>query len=375
MDHMTRMEGENHPRWARVRRGRLRLATALAFAAMACVGVPAYACDLCAIYTATEVMQSRTGFHLGVGEQFTRFGTLQQSGKEVPNPNDEHLNSSITQVLLGYTVTPRFGLQLNIPIIGRTYRRLESTGVVEGTKSGFGDLSLIGDFNAFHWTDLNSVARFTVFGGLKLPTGDSSPLAEELAPPPSAGGDVRDQADHHLTSAEAAFGAASHTTGSGDDDAEVESGIHGHDLALGSGSVDGILGARGFWSWRRLFATATVQYLLRTEGDFSYQFANDLLWSGGPGAFLFLGHGLGGRDYSFGAQALLTGETKGNDTQQGQKATDTAITALYVGPAFTFTWGASLAAEIAADLPAIENNSALQIVPDYRLRGGLTWRF
>jgi hypothetical protein len=368
------MEGEGHPQWARVRRVRLRMAAVLTFAAVACAGWPVYACDLCAIYTATEVMQSRTGFRLGVGEQFTRFGTLQQSGKEVPNPNDEYLDSSITQVLLGYRVTPRFGLQLNIPIIGRSYRRLESTGVVEGTVTGFGDLSLIGDFNAFRWMNLNSVARFSVFGGLKLPSGDPSFLAEELAEEPSAAVGVQGEADHGEAPAGSGFGPAFHATGSEGDEG-VESGIHGHDLALGSGSVDGIIGARGFWSWRRLFATANVQYLLRTEGAFSYQFANDLLWSGGPGAFLFLGHGLWGRDYSLGAQALLTGETKGNDEQQGQKATDTAITALYAGPAFTFTWGASLTAEIAADLPAIENNSDLQTVPDYRLRGGLAWRF
>jgi hypothetical protein len=33
---------------------------------------------------------------------------------------------------------------------------------------------------------------------------------------------------------------------------------------------------------------AGVQYAIRTEGDFEYQFADDLTWSGGPGAFLAL---------------------------------------------------------------------------------------
>jgi hypothetical protein len=54
---------------------------------------------------------------------------------------------------------------------------------------------------------------------------------------------------------------------------------------------------------------------------------------------------------------------------------DTAITALYIGPDIRLTWGTSLAANLAIDLPVLQHNTALQIVPDFRLRGGLTWRF
>ena len=84
----------------------------------------ARACDVCAIYTATEMHEARTGFRLGVGEQFSRFATLQDDGEELDNPG-EKVHSSITQVLLGYQLTPRFGLQLNLPLVSRTFRRLE----------------------------------------------------------------------------------------------------------------------------------------------------------------------------------------------------------------------------------------------------------
>ena len=40
-----------------------------------------------------------------------------------------------------------------------------------------------------------------------------------------------------------------------------------------------------------------------------------------------------------------------------------------------FTWGTSLAADVAVDVPAIQNVTSVQIVPDYRVRGGVTWRF
>jgi len=105
------------------------------------------ACDLCAIYSATEQRESRTGVYAGVAEQFTDYETLQRQGQRVANPAGERLHSFITQVLLG--------------------------------------------------------------------------------------------------------------------------------LALGSGSVDGIIGARGFWSWKRGFVVGNVQYLLRTAGDFAYEYAND----------------------------------------------------------------------------------------------------
>ena len=144
----------------------------------------------------------------------------------------------------------------------------------------------------------------------------------------------------------------------------------GHDLTFGSGSVDGIVGAEIYASYRRLFLTVAAQYKMTTEGSFEYQFANDLTWMGGAGYYLLLEH-----DATLSLAGVLSGETKGNDEQAGVHFDDTAITALYCGPAFDFTWGTSLTAEVAADLPVVQNNTGLQIVPDFRMRGALVWRF
>jgi hypothetical protein len=65
------------------------------------------ACDLCGCYTpqlnATPQMNFtllpwERGWYGAVGEQFTRFGTLQLDGEEVANPIGQFLNSSITQL-------------------------------------------------------------------------------------------------------------------------------------------------------------------------------------------------------------------------------------------------------------------------------------
>jgi hypothetical protein len=309
----------------------------------------AAACDVCAVYTATEMGESRTGFRLGLAEQYTNFNTVKRDGEEIDNIANERVNSAITQILLGYGITPRLGVQLSLPIIARQFRRLDHHGDIEhGDEAGFGDMSLLGHFLV--WSDVReaSVFRFSVLGGIKFPTGDSSRLGEELE-------EEDDTAPLHA----AARGIR-----------PVESGVHGHDLALGSGSFDGIVGASVFWSWQRFFVSAATQFAIRGEGDFDYQFAHDLTWVGGPGVFAVLAHG-----YSLGLQAVLSGETKGKDTQRGERLDDTGITALYVGPGLNFTWGTSLAADVALDLPVVQDNTAVQIVPDYRIRGGFTWRF
>ncbi|HEX7408771.1 MAG TPA: hypothetical protein VF515_14115, partial [Candidatus Binatia bacterium] len=126
--------------------------------------VQGHACDLCAIYTATEQRESRTGIRVGVAEQFTSSNTLQQSGEKVDNPAGQRLNSSITQFLAGYNFTPRIGLQLNLPLITRAFRRVEGMDVVNGDESGIGDLSLIVNGEAYRDVTEDSVIRLSLLG-------------------------------------------------------------------------------------------------------------------------------------------------------------------------------------------------------------------
>jgi hypothetical protein len=311
----------------------------------------ARACDICAIYAATDVAEGRTGVRLGFAEQYTQFATEQLDGKAVGNPFGEHLYSSNTQLFAGYQFNRWLGLQLNVPILYRSWRRVLSDGdIQESTRASIGDIALVANVLAYDAIWDNSIFRFTLLGGLKFPAGNPDFLAEELD--------------------EGAAGTARVKHGGEANGDEFPSGIHGHDLTFGSGSVDGLVGYNVYWSYYRFFLTAAMQYKATTPGAFEYQFANDLTWLGGPGYYLLLEHG-----YTLSAGAALSGETKGFDTQQGRSATDTAITALYVGPAFSFSWESALSAELAADLPVIQNNSSYQIVPDFRLRAALVWRF
>jgi hypothetical protein len=122
--------------------------------------------------------------------------------------------------------------------------------------------------------------------------------------------------------------------------------------------------------WKRLFASASLQYAIRSEGDFQHQYANDLTWFGGPGVYLVLGH-----QYTVSLQAVVSGETKGKDTFSGVPDGDSAETLVYLGPQVNLTWGSRLAVVAGVDLPVSRDNSGLQVLPDYRVRGAVTLRF
>jgi hypothetical protein len=336
------------------------LLTAVAMLSVS-VADPTWACDLCAVYTATGVSEKRFG--LGIAQQFTRFATLQDGGDEVANPAHERIESSITQLYGLYRIWPWFGIQLNLPIITKSFRRLTADGIEKGDESGIGDMALLASVDPYSYIEGEWIMQLSGALAVKLPTGDSDRLGEELDGG-HAHGDPTDNPWFPRGGRRADGGSAQHVP------EDVPSGVHGHDLTLGSGSTDVVIGTQGFIGWRRFFGTAGVQYAIRTTGRFDYHYADDLLWFGGPGYFALLHD-----DYSLGLQALASGEAKGKDRLNGVRLDDTAITSVYIGPTLRGTWKDWLSVDLGVDLPLLQNNSALQLVPDYRIRGAVTWRF
>jgi hypothetical protein len=290
---------------------------------------PVVACDLCAIYAATEAQGgSGKGFFAGVAEQYTYFNTFQVDGHDVANEGDQYIKSSLSQVFAGYNFNERVGVQFNLPVIYRSYGYQTS----RGSESGIGDVSLIGNVRLYEKLTEHFTFNWTALGGVKFPTGGTSqldPSRPDFAP-----------------------------------------GIGGHDLTLGSGSYDGLVGTGFYARWKRLFLTGSMQYAIRTEGDFHYQFANDWTWLGGPGVYLLLGH-----EHTLSLQAVVSGESKGQDTIGGVATDDTALTSVFLGPQINYTWSSRLSVLVGADLPVSIVSSGEQVVPTWRIRAALTWRF
>jgi hypothetical protein len=327
------------------------------------IAAPVFACDLCGCYTPRiEIAPEKTiGFFAGAAEQFTRFGTDRIDGRKVDNPTGQYLDSSNTQAFVGAKFFhDRFSIQVNVPYIYRQFRRPEGFDIEHGHESGIGDVSLLASLLVFHKEALFhesgggfskdgktalSVERgepdfttsFTITAGIKAPTGDESRVKEEFNEVEIEGA--------------------------------PESGIHGHDLALGTGSWDGVFGAQFSMHYKALFFDAAAQFTWRGQGHYSYRYANDFSWSGGPGVYL-----LRSARGSLGVQCLVSGETKGTDTFLGEPAEDTGVTALYVGPQIVASFG-RVSAEVGADFPVIMNTTSFQTTPDYRIRAGVTVRF
>ena len=305
------------------------------------LAVPASACDLCMCKICPAQPEGggfTSGFTVGVAEQFTHFGTTQIDGRKVSNESGQFLDSSISQLFVAYRFSERFGLQFNVPIIQRSFQRPEGFEMDRGAESGIGDVSVLGRFQLWQRRTESFSFAWDMVGGLKLPTGKTDRLWEEL----------------NETKVEGA----------------PASGIHGHDLTLGSGSVDGIIGTQVYGRWQRVFASASVHYNLRSTGDIDYRFANDLTWSGGPGFYLT-------RDDNFtaGLQFIVSGENKGRDTFRGETADDTGVTSVFLGPQLNFAWKQKLNAEVGFEMPVYLHNTAFQTVPDYRIRAALAWHF
>ena len=93
-------------------------------------------------------------------------------------------------------------------------------------------------------------------------------------------------------------------------------------------------------------------------------------WYGGPGVYVLMRH-----DYMLALQAVVSGEGNGVDTINGVATSDTAMTSVYLGPQINFTWSDRQSAHLAGDLPVSIVSSGEQIVPDYRVRAAVTWRF
>lgn len=332
----------------------------------------ARACDICGSTLIQHPWEPRRGLFTGASEQFTRFKTLQLDGNEVSNTDNQFLDSSNTQVFLGYNLTPRFGLQANLPIIDRHFRRIEEGRIQEGRETGVGDASLLATFIPLYYNQPRFTFMARLLAGIKLPTGDSDRLAEEAEEGHSHTGS---ETDEHTEEAEPlrhrAHNGVEHTPQHEEPAGEApESAVHGHDLALGSGSVDAITGASIYTRFERAFFSGEVQYTIRSEGSHDYRYANDLTWSGGPGFYL-----KDDPDLTLAVQLVCSGESKGRDRFRGEAAADTAATTVYLGPKFSGTLRERISAEVELDVPIYRDNSALQLVPDYRVRLALAIQF
>jgi len=346
-----------------------RVAAATATACVVGIG-SANACDICGIYSAVQFENpSAHSFRVGLAEQFTDLRRVQRDGNYVDNVDHQFLKSSVTQVLSSYDVSNSTSLQLVLPVIGRDYRRIQEGEPQNGSLFGIGDMSLIGNYVPVHYSNGDTIVRWRLFTGVELPTGDAHMLGEEATPghhepeAPAGDDDHGEDAGHddHM----------GHKHGGVDHQSGAENAIHGHDLALGSGSWDVPFGTGVTLQYGKYVSQTDAQYTMRTPGAYDYKYANDWVWATALGRYLYLTD-----DSQVSLRARLSGQYKGKDTGKGGYVyEDTAMNTTFIGPEVTALLHHSWLGVLGWDVPVNTNNSDLQMAPSWRIRATLTYRF
>ncbi len=318
-------------------------------------------CDLCAVYRASTDRETiDRGWSFTTSAVFVPYGRAQFDGEEVVVPRPERLDSFIAHLVPAFNFSSRLGVSLNLPIVHRDFERTDlrySTTAPpvlvteQGRETGLGDAALIGRYTVLRRRNEDSGIAVDLLGGIKFPTGSTERIRQEvgqgriyesLLPP----GRPHDPLGHSI------------------------SGVQLHEISAGSGSFDGVFGLASRAYLGRWYFRAQFQYYLRTAGTEDFRMGDDLMVSGGPGAYLWQG-----TRGTVSLQGNAAFEHEARDWMLGRASERTGGTAWYLGPQLNLTWGDHLVANAGVDIPLSLENRGFQNVPEYRVHGGVTWRF
>jgi hypothetical protein len=322
---------------------------------------PVAACELCAIYNATSARADfGGGFSFAIEEQYTHSGTELLFDEPIKRDTPDYLNTSVTHIVPAYNFSPNFGLSVNLPLVQRDYRwtdiRYSTVAppvfmTKQASEFGIGDVALVGRGTVFAKRTMKYHFVVNLLGGVKFPTGDTSHISDEIS---------QEEIFNKLIPPNTPHDPLSHSIAS----------VHQHELSAGTGSFDGIFGVAMNSRWRSWFANAQGQYLLHTVGTDGFQFGDEIQISGGPGRYLFATE-----SGSLSLQANVVYSSMARDTLQGKVSDRTGQTGWFLGPQLNFTWSEHFTANWGIDIPLHITENGFQAVPDYRIHGGISWRF
>ena len=300
----------------------------------------AFACDPCALYNVSKLQgHSKSTIAVAISEQFTKFERL-----EIDNSaNTEYTKGFSTSVFsASYDLSDNLGFQFNVPYIIRDYVKRERFNESGEIDSGVGDISLGANFSPYTYKKNQYSAILSLYGSIKFPTGDTGSISRS---------NTSARLAHHTAPISGA------TSG-------------GRTLTIGTGSTDYIFGTSFSGRADKILWLSTVQYAIRTEGDFNYRFDNDIVWNAGPGAYLILKD-----EQTLALRAVFSGEHKGKDTLNGNKVDGSRISNLYLGPEIIATIKQNWIADLGLDIPVYSDKDDSTLAPDWRIRTSISYRF
>ncbi len=305
-----------------------------------------FACDPCSLYNVSRLLGTeKNSFTISLSEQYTKFKNINKD--LTPREGEIGRDFSVTQFAIAYDFLDNLGLQLTLPLIYRNYDMYERFSPKSDSDLGIGDMVISTNYTPLNYNNGKLFSLLVLTFGIKLPTGDTGSLKNIPADP--AGTLSGSSASKHHT---------------------VSGALGGRALALGSGSLDYLFGISSLNRYDRYLFLANIQYSHRTEGSFNYEFGNDFIWSLGPGYYVYVTE-----ETTLALRGVLSGEYKEKDTFQDIRVAKSQINNTYIGPEIILSLKNSLIFDTGIDFLVSDRGASSLIVPSFRVRSGISYRF
>ncbi len=299
------------------------------FAAVFSCAAPAFACDNCGVYTplnARELVPETV--RMGIRQDLFGYSKTRRGGEIDSNVPSQNLKTDVTEISAAWDVNSYFGLTAQVPFVNNHAKWLDFDDTASYTsEAGLGDVALYVPVSLFQYTKGKQEFLLQFIPGIKLATGDTARLKDELLPQP------------------------------------LNRSIRGSDMTLGTGSYDVPLGAAMLFRQDRFLFDGYVEYILRTEGDHGYRFADDLRWRSTLGIYA-----VDTSDALVIPKFAVSGIWKDHDELNGSKVSDSGLTELFVGPALSVIAFDRVELDLVFDFPVYFENDGLQNLQDHLVR-------
>lgn len=299
------------------------------FAALFAGATSASACDNCTIFTPLNPRELvPETVRLGVRQDLFGYAKARRDGESDSTVPSQNLKTDVTELSAAWDVNSYFGLMAEVPFVNNHARRLDYDGTTSYTsEAGLGEVALYVPVSLFQYSRRKQEFLLQFIPGVKLATGDTERLKEELLPQPP------------------------------------NRPIRGADMTLGTGSYDVPLGTAFLLRQDRFLFDGYVEYILRTEGDYGYRFADDLRWRSALGVYAV--------DTSSALvipKVAVSGIWKDHDQLNGTEVENSGLTELFVGPELALTAFDRIELNLIFDFPVYFENDGLQSLQDHLVR-------
>ena len=309
-----------------------------------CLNAEAQDCDRC---VATTYLQSaflhEVSNHVGLQLSYDYRHTMLTGSSDTPNAADEKVATTLVNLYYSQGLFEGTTLDLYLPFESKAYTARPDFTYDSGRDSGLGDINLVLTQQLFQGARDRKMVDWRVRAGVKLPTGDASQLKDYTGATPPSRSDGR----VYPTSA-----------------------LYPYDRALGSGSVDWIVGSSYVVRYEEFFGLADAQFIGRTAGENDFTFGSTATVHMTPGYIFSYARG---NEFSILLDAAYRYD--GQADFDGSTVADSGQSAFTMGPQLMGNFQGNTVATVGVNIPIYQTVEGTQLASDYQIMASIMTGF